>query len=128
MSIASQRLVRLAEILSADEIARAQSSVTLDRIRGLTAELAQRTRQEPDDIDRVVTRLLLEEFAQAMAHCRAAANAAAERTQGASQTIRLLRHYVRKRKKAEEQARPHREKKNLRSGIDAAPAQPSSNR
>jgi len=143
---ASQRLVRLADILNAAGISRVWSttdaadpqlrSITLERIRRLTAELRQRSGQEPDDIDRVVTRLLLDEYAEAVAHLRAVARAAAERIDEAPRTIKDVGLYVHRRMKVErrerlreEKARLYRERKHLRSGVDAPPApQPSKSR
>jgi hypothetical protein len=70
------------------------SSVPAERIRRLTAELHSDLSRELDEIDAVVMRLLLNEYATAVVHLRAVARMAASRVDRAGGIVREARRAV----------------------------------
>jgi hypothetical protein len=112
---ASRRLIRLADILNTTEMFPVPSTsisprlpfqrIRLERIRKLTAELRPRSGCQPDDIDHIVTRLLLDEYAEAVAQLQAIAHAAAERLHEVPPALTEVGRYVHSRAQIEKRAR-----------------------
>jgi hypothetical protein len=67
------------------------NSVPAERIRRLTAELDDESREAPDAVDAIVMRLLLDEYTSAVAHLRAVARLAAARVDRAAAPLREAR-------------------------------------
>jgi hypothetical protein len=99
------RLQQLEQILAHGESAVSSSkeadaaavhldSVPLDRIRHLTDELVGDLREEPDTIDAVAMRLLLNEYVAAVGHLRAVTRTAAARVDGAAAPMKAARRIL----------------------------------
>jgi predicted nucleotidyltransferase len=112
------RLVRLEQILAQTTSATENrsdvhaadvhlSSVPAERIRRLTAELADDAAREHDPVDAVVMRLLLNEYATAVGHLRAVARMAATRIDGAAVPMREARRALHRHTKSIESAGPN---------------------
>jgi hypothetical protein len=87
------------EIADADAAHAHLSSVPLERIRRLTAAVHESPSSNPDEIDAMAMRLLLDEYKTAVAHLRAVANEAASHVDGAgalSRQARVTAHRYRK--------------------------------
>ena len=108
----SRRLQRLAQILAESSAVLEPASspdadladvhlgrVPLARIGRLTSELRQRGTVDIDDIDRVAMRMLLSDYAAAVAHLRATARLAEQRLADAAAPIQEMRLLIRRRDK-----------------------------
>jgi len=109
---ASERLLEIERILAqsktafapagdadADPVQLHLASVPTERIRQFTAELRARPGIDHDDITVVTMRLLLNDYATAVAHLRAVARLAVSRVEGAAVTIRDSRKQLRREEK-----------------------------
>ena len=114
----ARRLQRLAQILAESKTTPTVSSlhdpdpakghlsdVPLERIVRLTSELRDGAETDVDDIDRLATRLLLNDYAAAVAHLRAVARLAEQRIADATTPIQETRLLIRRRDKAAARAR-----------------------
>jgi cob(I)alamin adenosyltransferase len=113
----SQRLRRLQQILARPKLVTGTAdtgpdpaethlaSIDLERIRQVTCELQNRADEMPDDLDAVTARVLLNDYASAVGHLRAAARLAERRVASASAPIeearRFIRHYEKAQRKAD---------------------------
>jgi hypothetical protein len=113
----SARLAHLEHILSqttpgsrneADAADVHLASVPVERIRRLTAELQHDSSRQPDEIDALVMRLLINEYATAVAHLRAVARMAASRVDGAAAPMREARRALHRHAKNVEAGTPNR--------------------
>lgn len=103
---ASQRLRRLEQILEGPRTSAVspgeprEASTTrlerasIERIRRITAELQDRGDSTSDDIDALAARLLLNDYAAAVAHLRAAARDAARSIDAAEDPIKGVRRFL----------------------------------
>ena len=83
------RLTRLADILdSVDDNPR------FERIRRLSDEIRNRTTVEPDRLDKLMMRLLLDEYAHALAHLRANARECATNIEKVPSALKDVRRVV----------------------------------
>ena len=104
MDDTAERLTHLARILNdadtrhnaaaADPVDLHLKSVRLDRIRQLTRAVEDRIGLEPDGLDGITMRLLLDEYTAAVAHLRAVAREAAKRVAGAPAPIKDVGRYL----------------------------------
>lgn len=103
MDDTSRRLARLAGILndtrpygeaSALDPVEHLHRVRLQRIQGLTAQLDDRTGHDVDEMDGVAMRLLLDEYAGALAQLRAVAREGAKTLEGVAAVVRKDRSLV----------------------------------
>jgi len=78
-----------------DAVALHLADVPSGRIRELTSTLRQRPAETLDEIDAVTMRLLLNDYAVAVAHLRAVARASAARIDAASIPVRESQRFVR---------------------------------
>ena len=103
-----QRLRRLEQILSApsaptraaaagdgsDAGQRHLESVSLERIRQLTAELQARDGRAGDEIDALGARLLLNDYLSVLAHLRGIAREAGQRIDAAAESVGAVRRFL----------------------------------
>jgi hypothetical protein len=102
----SERLQRLEQILTGsklprgggagddrDAVSRQLETVPLERIQRLTAELLE-SRDRNDDIDAVTLRLLLNDYAAAVANLRVFVRQVAERVDAAADPLREARRFM----------------------------------
>ena len=85
----SDRLQRLSKILND-----ASPSPRFDRIQRLTRELDDRSGLEPDELDGVTLRLLLDEYANALAHFRAVARDCEGKVTDVRAALKDVRRFV----------------------------------
>lgn len=83
------------------------SSVPAERIRRLTAELADESARHPDEVDALIIRLLLNEYVTAVGHLRAVARMAAARVDGAGLPMREARRALHRHTKSVEGSTPN---------------------
>lgn len=109
-----------AAISTGDATAVHLNSVPVDRIRRLTADLLHTTpADQPDVIDAVVMRLLLDEFATAVTHLRAVAYTTASRVDAAAAPLREARRTVHRWEKAAAEMPPNEPEPLASSGSTA---------
>jgi hypothetical protein len=118
----SQRLQRLAEILAEstavpstskqdpDPVDAHLESVPLERIRRLTSELTPRAATAIDEIDELTMRLLLNEYAAAVAHLREVVRLAEQPIAAATGPIQEAKLHARQQQKWAEARRKKQER------------------
>ena len=72
------------------------ASIPLERIRGLTIELQERSPAVQDDIDAITMRLLLNDYKTAVAHLRAVTDRVGAQLQDAASQLSLTRKELRR--------------------------------
>jgi hypothetical protein len=103
----STRLSRLDRILSQAESSPTRAgdsdagqvhlaSIPLERIRGLTIELQERSFAVQDDIDAITMRLLLNDYKTAVAHLRAVTDGVGAQLQESASQLSLTRKELRR--------------------------------
>lgn len=90
---------------ASDPVAEHLAALRLDRIQQLAREIELRSEREPDELERITMRLLLDEYASALAHLRAIAREGARNVEQAPAPLKDVRRYVDREREIEAKQR-----------------------